>query len=186
MPVEVAPDNSRPGFSQLGAGPPSTPAPVMAATGKGFTVTVAVTGVPLQPFAVGVKVKVTVTGDPVLLTRVPTIFPLPDAGIEPPIVPTLSLVQSNAVPPMVPLTRIACMLAPEQTLWDVGATVTSGIGFTTTVAVAGVPVHPLAVGVIVKVTVTGALVVFVNVPLILPAPLAAMPVTVPVLSLGQL
>jgi len=40
--------------------------------------------------------------------------------------------------------------------------------------------------VIVKVTVTGAKVVFVNVPLIFPLPLAAMPVTVALLSLVQL
>ena len=39
---------------------------------------------------------------------------------------------------------------------------------------------------IVKVTVTGAFVVFVSVPLILPAPLAAIPVTATVLSLTQL
>ncbi len=54
-----------------------------------------------------------------------------------------------------------------------------GIGFTKTVAVIGVPVQPLAVGVIVKVTVTGAVVVLVSVPLISPLPLAAIPVTVP-------
>lgn len=60
------------------------------------------------------------------------------------------------------------------------------IGFTSTVAVTGVPVHPLAVGVMVKVTVTGAVVVFVSAPLILPVPLAAMPVTATLLSLDQL
>ena len=38
----------------------------------------------------------------------------------------------------------------------------------------------------VKVTVTGAFVVLVNEPLILPEPLAAIPVTVPVLFLVQL
>ena len=43
------------------------------------------------------------------------------------------------------------------------------------------PGQPFAVGVIVKVTVTGALVVLVSVPEMLPEPLAAMPVTVPVL-----
>ena len=47
------------------------------------------------------------------------------------------------------------------------------------------PTQPLAVGVIVNVTVIGAKVVLVNVPLISPDPLAAMPVTVPVLSLVQ-
>ena len=56
-----------------------------------------------------------------------------------------------------------------------------GLGFTNTVAVTGVPAHPLAVGVMVNVTVTGAVVVFVSAPLILPLPLAAMPVAV----LGQ-
>ena len=43
-----------------------------------------------------------------------------------------------------------------------------------------------ACGVMVKVTVTGKVVVFVNVPLMLPAPLAAIPVAVTVLSLVQL
>ena len=57
---------------------------------------------------------------------------------------------------------------------------------TNTVAVIGVPGQPLAVGVMVKVTVTAELVVLVNTPLISPAPLAAIPVTVAVLSLVQL
>ena len=48
------------------------------------------------------------------------------------------------------------------------------------------PGHPFAVGVIVNVTVTGAGVVLVNIPLISPVPFAAIPVTVPVLSLVQL
>jgi hypothetical protein len=58
-----------------------------------------------------------------------------------------------------------------------------GVGFTITVAVIGVPTQPLAIGVIVKVTVTGAVVVLVSVPLIFPLPFAAMPVTEAVLSL---
>ena len=62
----------------------------------------------------------------------------------------------------------------------------AGVGFTSTVAVMALPVQPPAVGVIVKVTVIGALVVFVSVPLILPVPLAAMPVTVAVLLRVQL
>src|SRR5258705_9487436 len=61
-----------------------------------------------------------------------------------------------------------------------------GVGFTTTVAVLAVPGQPLAVGIMVKVTVICALVVLVNEPLILPLPLAAIPVTVPVLFLVQL
>ena len=61
-----------------------------------------------------------------------------------------------------------------------------GLGVTITVAVTGVPVQPLALGVMVKVTVTGAVVVFVSAPLILLVPLAAMPVTATLLSLVQL
>ena len=58
-----------------------------------------------------------------------------------------------------------------------------GVGFTRTVAVIDDPPQVLADGVIVKVTVTGAAVVLMNVPLISPLPFAAIPVTVPVLSL---
>ena len=71
-------------------------------------------------------------------------------------------------------------------VWLAGVATAFGVGFTSTVAVIGAPGQPLAVGVIVNVTVTGAKVVFVNVPLILPLPLAAIPVTVTVLSLVQL
>ena len=60
------------------------------------------------------------------------------------------------------------------------------MGLTRTVALIGAPGQPLAVGVIVNVTVTGALVVLVNEPAILPDPLAAIPVTATVLSLVQL
>ena len=59
-----------------------------------------------------------------------------------------------------------------------------GVGFTSTVAVDVVPTQPLAVGVIVKVTVIGAAVVLVSVPaMLLPLPLAAIPVRLTVLSL---
>ena len=57
---------------------------------------------------------------------------------------------------------------------------------TKTVAVTGVPSHPLAEAVIVKVTKTGVVRVFVRVPEIFPEPEAAMPVTLVVLSLVQL
>jgi hypothetical protein len=59
-------------------------------------------------------------------------------------------------------------------------------GFTNTVAFMGVPPQPFAVGVMVNVTVIGALVVLVKVPEIFPVPLAANPVTPVVLSLVQL
>ena len=60
---------------------------------------------------------------------------------------------------------------------------TVGVGLTATVALNGAIGHPLAVAVILKVTVISAFVVFVNVPLISPLPPAAIPVTVPVLFL---
>lgn len=67
-----------------------------------------------------------------------------------------------------------------------GAAEPTGIGLTVTVAVAGVPAHPLADELMVNVTVTGEVVVLVSVPPISDVPLEAMPVTVPVLSLVQL
>ena len=65
-----------------------------------------------------------------------------------------------------------------------------GFGLTVTVAVIGIPVQvvPELVydGVMVNVTVIGEAVLFVKVPEIFPEPLAAIPVTVAVLSLVQL
>jgi hypothetical protein len=75
---------------------------------------------------------------------------------------------------------------PEHMVWLEGVRVVMGDGFTKIVAVVGVPPQVLAVGVIVKVTVIGAVVVFVSVPMILfPLPLAVIPVTPTVLSLIQ-
>lgn len=80
------------------------------------------------------------------------------------------------------------MVAPEQIVWDDGVATAFGLGFTTTVAVMGVPEQVAAVGVMVNVTVTGAVVVLVKAPLIsvVDDPLAAMPVTEAVLFLVQL
>lgn len=64
--------------------------------------------------------------------------------------------------------------------------IASGVGLTRTVAVIGVPAQLLAVGVIVKVTVMGAKVVLVKLPLMSPFPFAPIPVTVTVLFLVQL
>ena len=58
-----------------------------------------------------------------------------------------------------------------------------GVGLITTVAVIAAPGQLFAVGVIVKVTVIGALVVLVKEPDMLPEPEAAMPVTATELSL---
>lgn len=76
--------------------------------------------------------------------------------------------------------------SPVMTTCILPGPLTVGVGLTSTVAVIGVPGQPFAVGVIVKVTVIGALVVLVSVPLIFPEPLLAIPVTVTVLFLVQL
>jgi hypothetical protein len=157
----------------------------MLTIGVGLTVTVAVTGVPTQPLAVGVIVKVTVIEILVVLVNAPLILPLPLAAI--PVTETvLSLVQLKVVPLTMPVNAIVVIVAPEQIVCDDGVATAFGVGLTITAAVIGAPGQPLAVGVIVNVTVTGVLVVLVNEPLILPEPLAAIPVTLIVLSLVQL
>ena len=154
-----------------------------ATVGAGFTVTVAVVAGPAQPLADGVIVNVTVTGALVVLVSVPVIgVPLPEAGI-PVTVAVLFLVHVNVVPLTAPLNTIGVIAVPEQTVCDGGDAVTFGVGFTNTVAVIVEPVHVPVVGVIVNVTVIGAVVVLVSVPDILPVPLAAIPVTVATLSL---
>ena len=80
------------------------------------------------------------------------------------------------------LKLIPVILCPEHIVWLGVLAVTVGIGFTITLAVIGVPLQALT-GVMVKVTVMGDSVVLVNAPEISPEPLAAMPVTEPVLSL---
>jgi len=158
---------------------------VATAPGVGFTSTVAVMEGPVQPLAIGVIVNVTSTGALVVLVSVPLMFPLPLVMI-PVTVAELSLVQLKVVPLTFPDKTIVVMVAPEQMVWLAGVATAPGVGFTSTVAVTGAPAQPLAVGVMVNVTVTGALVVFVNAPLMFPLPLAGIPVTATVLSLVQL
>lgn len=75
---------------------------------------------------------------------------------------------------------------PEHFVCDDGVATALGVGLTSTVAVIGVPVQLPDTGVMVKVTVTGDVVELVRLPLILPVPLATMPVAVTKLSLVQL
>lgn len=158
--------------------------PGQTIAGAAPTVTVAVTGVPGQPFATGVMVNVTVTGLVVVLVNVPEIFPVPLAAM-PVAVVVLSLVQLNVVPLTLPVITIG-VIAPEQTVCTAGVATAVACGYTVTVVVTGVPGQPFAVGVTVKVTVTVELVVFTKEPVMLPEPLAAIPVTEDVLSLVQL
>ena len=89
------------------------------------------------------------------------------------------------MPFTLPVSTIVIIAEPVHILCDVGVATVFGVGLTTTVAVIAVPIQPLAVGVMVNVTVTGAFVLFVKEPLISPVPVAVIPVTT-VLSLVQL
>ena len=146
--------------------------------GDGFTVTVAVMGVPVQPFTVGVMVKVTVTGEALVLLTTALILPAPLAAI-PVTVAVLSLVQLYTVAGTLPLKAIGVMALPLQTVCDDGVATASGVGFTVMVKLTGVPLQltPLVyTGVTVIVAVTGVLVALVAVKLaMLPVPLAARP-----------
>ena len=154
---------------------------VAIALGVGLTKTVAVVVGPAQPFAVVVIVKVTVIGAKVVFVKLPDILPVPLAVI-PVTVAALSLVHAYVVPVVLLVNKIVVIVAPEQIIWLDGVASAFGVGLTSTVAVIGVPAQPFADGVIVKVTVTGAKVVLVKVPEILPVPLAVIPVTVAALS----
>jgi hypothetical protein len=158
---------------------------VAIALGVGFTSTAAVIDGPEHPFATGIIVNVTVTGEAVVFVNEPLISPEP-LGAMPVTAPVLSLVQLNEVPLTLLVSAIELIVAPEQIVCDDGVATAFGVGFTNTVAIIGAPEQLPANGVIVNVTVAGAVVVLVSAPLISPEPLAAMPVTVPVLSLVQL
>ncbi len=82
-----------------------------------------------------------------------------------------------------PVSTMVVNATAEQTVCDDGVATALGVGFTITVAVIGAPLQLPTVGVIVNVTVMGAEVAFTSVPLISVVPLAAIPVTLPVLSL---
>ena len=115
----------------------------------------------------------------------PLILPEPLAAI-PVTKSVLVLVQLNVVPLTAPVNAIVVIALPEQMDCEAGAATAFGIGFTNTVAVIDAPGQPLTVGVMVKVTVTGALVVLYKLPTMSPEPVPGIPVTVPVLSLVQL
>ena len=109
--------------------------------------------------------------------------PLPARPIDVCVLVQLYTVPGGAV--TAPVKVIAAVGEPLHSTW-LATGLTVGVGLTTTVAVMGVPGQPLAVGVMVKVTVIGALVGLVKVPLIgVPEPLIGMPVTMG-LSLTQL
>lgn len=143
--------------------------------GSLFTITVAVTGVPVHPLADGVMVNSTVCCVVVLLTGVPVILPLPDTAI-PVTFTVLFLVQLYVVPLTPLVSAMVLMGVLEHTVCDEGAATALGVGLTVIVNVLGVPVQEPDTGVTVMVAVTGAVPAFTAVKAgILPVPDAARP-----------
>ncbi len=93
-------------------------------------------------------VNVTVTGEPVVLVKVPAISPEPVDAI-PVTEPVLFLVQLYVAPPVVLLSAIAVMGIPEHTVCDDRVATATGLGFTSTVALF---VQEFELGVMVNVT----------------------------------
>lgn len=153
--------------------------------GIGFTVMVKLIGVPVQvtpPLVkLGVTVIVPLIGICELVVATKAILPLPLAGKP---IAVLVLVQLYTVFATAPL-KLAVVTTPAHTAW-LACALTVGVGLTITVAKEAAPGQLLAVGVIVKVTSTGALVVLVKLPLMVPAPAGAIPVAAALLSLVQL
>ena len=79
------------------------------------------------------------------------------------------------------VSAIGVIVAPVQIGWLDGVATTFGVGFTNTVAVIAVPGQPSADGVMVKVTVIGAVVLLVRVPVIFPVPLVVIVPPIPVI-----
>ena len=86
-------------------------------------------GVPGQLFAIGVIVKVIVTGTFVVLVRLPLMSPLPLSAI-PVTVPVLFLVQLKIVPATFPDSTIVVMVLPEHIVCDAFVATAFGFGFT--------------------------------------------------------
>jgi len=129
-------------------------------------------------------VKVTVIGALVVLVSEPEMLPEPLAAM--PVTATaLSRVHAYVVPLTAPVSTIVLIEVAEQIVCEAGVATAFGVGLTKTVAVIAAPGQLFAVGMIVKVTVTGALVVLVKEPDMLPEPEAAIPVTATALSLVQ-
>ena len=129
---------------------------------------------------------VTVTGALVVFVNMPLILPVP--LMVPDTSPVWSRIHSNTVPETLPEKVTGVTDVPLQMVWIDREAKASGTGLTKTVEVTDVPMQPVAedTGVMVNVTVTGALVVFNRTPLISPEPLVAIPVTVTPWSRVQL
>jgi hypothetical protein len=113
--------------------------------GVGLTVTTILVGLPGHELAVGVTIYVTVPAVvPPFVSVCAMVGPLePDAPVTPPVI--APIVQLKVAPPTL-LVKDILVDAPLQIV--VGLTVdTSGVGFTVTTMLVGLPGHELAVGV---------------------------------------
>ena len=107
--------------------------------------------VPEQPFAVAVIVYVAVPE--ALLLLLESVWAIvvgqDDGQAVAPLIPAVcATVQANVLPETLLVSAIKGA-APEHIVCDVGLAVATGIGFTVTITVIGIPTQPLAVGVIV-------------------------------------
>ena len=143
---------------------------------------VKVSGVPVQPLALGVTSIVAVSAVvPVLEAVKLAMFPVPDAARP---IDVLSFVQLYVVPATSPVKVTAVVEALLHKVSSDGSS-TVGVGFTVIVKVSDVPVQEFALGVTSIVAVSDVVPAFVAVKLaISPVPLAAKPIEV--LSFVQL
>jgi hypothetical protein len=154
----------------------------LAVLGLGNTVTNAVMAVPVHPLTDGVMVNITFTWELVVFVKMPEILPVPEDGM-PVTDAVLFLVHEKVVLEILLVNKTGDMAVPEQTVCVEGVAVAVGLGLTRTEALLE---QLFVVGVMVKVTYNGEVVVLVNVPLMVPEPLFAIPVTPAVLFLVQL
>ena len=80
---------------------------------------------------------------PVVVSTWSIVDPDPSDAPETPVCET---VQLKVVPVTLPVSAIDGAV-PEHIVWEAGVVVATGMGFTVTITVTGVPAHPLAVGV---------------------------------------
>lgn len=139
----------------------------------GLTVMVKVLSGPVQVLALGVTVTVPLIGAVVELVAVKEAI-LPEPLPANPMF-VLPLTHAKPVPATGPVKVTGADEAPLQRVWFAIAS-TVGVGLTVMIKVMGVPVHPLAVGVTVRVPLMGADVALdvVNAAM-LPLPLVARP-----------
>jgi hypothetical protein len=135
-------------------------AAALVMTDVGLTVTTRLNGVPAHPPKLGVIIYVTATGAVTVLIKDSLISAVAPAPAKLEIPATTALVQANVAPAVDDVA-----VYPRGVLlqtFAVAALVITAVGLTVTVRLKGVPLHPLILGVITYIALTGAVVVFVS------------------------